>query len=73
MLAIFILLEVISLRKWGITPANLLNTGRQGVDHMGHLSGYLAGIGAGACIRSTDPKWRNAERRHFFTKDRGNN
>ncbi len=71
MLAVFVLLEVMSLRKWGITPANLLNTGRPHVDNMGHLCGYLAGIGAGAFIRYTDPKWKNAKRKHFFTKDFG--
>lgn len=71
MLAVLILLEVMSLRKWGIRPAKLLNTRRPGVDYMGHLSGYLTGIGAGALIRSTDPKWKTAERKHFFTKDFG--
>ncbi|KAL9077139.1 MAG: hypothetical protein Q9161_000405 [Pseudevernia consocians] len=71
LLFFFILLEVISLRKWGIAPPKLLNTGRPHVDNMGHLSGYFAGIGAGALIRSTDPKWKNAERKHFFTKDFG--
>ena len=71
MLAVFILLEVMSLRKWGITPAKVLNTGRPHVDNMGHLSGYFAGIIAGLAIRRTDPRWKNAERRHFFTKDFG--
>ncbi|CAD6589753.1 MAG: hypothetical protein ASARMPREDX12_004015 [Alectoria sarmentosa] len=69
MLAVFMLLEVMSLRKWGIRPTKLLNTGRPHVDNMGHLAGYFTGIGAGALIRSTDPKWKNAERKHFFTKD----
>lgn len=71
MLAVFILLEVLSLRKWGIVPAKLLNTGRPHIDNMGHLTGYLTGIGAGALIRTTDPKWKNVERKHFFTKDFG--
>ena len=71
LLATFIILELVSLRKKGIMPAKLLNTGRPAVDNMGHLSGYLAGIGAGAFIRSTDPKWKNVERKHFFTKDFG--
>ena len=71
MLAVFLLLEVMSLRKWGITPAKVLNPGRPSIDNMGHLSGYFAGIGAGALIRSTDPKWKYAERKHFFTKDFG--
>lgn len=71
MLAVFMLLEVMSLRKWGITPAKLLDRGRPNIDNMGHLSGYCAGIGAGALIRSTDPKWKNAERKHFFTRDFG--
>ena len=71
LLAVFVLIEIMSLRKWGIAPPELLNTGRSHVDNMGHLSGYVAGIGAGAFIRSTDPKWKNAERKHFFTKDFG--
>lgn len=65
-LAFFIFYEVMSLRKWGIMPPSLLNTGRHHIDNMGHLSGYAAGIGAGALIRSTDPKWKNAERKHYF-------
>ena len=71
MLAVFILLEAMNLRKSGIVPAKMLNTGKPSVDIMGHLSGYFAGIIAGALIRSTDPKWKNAERKHFFTKDFG--
>lgn len=71
MLAVFMLLEVMSLRKWGIMPAKLLNTSRPHIDNMGHLSGYCVGIGTGALIRSTDPRWKNAERKHFFTKDFG--
>lgn len=61
------------LRKRGIVPAELLHTGRPGIDNMGHLSGYLAGIGAGVTIRSTDPKWKDVERKHFFSKDFGKN
>ncbi|KAL9128728.1 MAG: hypothetical protein Q9175_007467 [Cornicularia normoerica] len=71
MLAVFMLLEVMSLRKWGVTPVILPNARRPYVDNMGHLSGYFVGIGAGSLIRSTDPKWKNAERKHFFTKDFG--
>lgn len=71
LLLFLILFEAMSLRKWGIASTKLLNTGRPHVDNMGHLSGYCAGIGAGALIRSTDPKWKNAERKHFFTKDFG--
>ena len=71
LLAILMLLEVANLHKWGIVPTKLLNTGRPHIDYMGHLSGYLTGIGAGAIIRSTDPKWKNAERNHFFAKDFG--
>ena len=71
LLAILMLLDVASLRKWGIVATKLLNTGKPHIDYMGHLSGYTAGIGAGAFIRSTDPKWKNAERKHFFTKDFG--
>ena len=71
MLAVFILLEVMSLRKMGIVPTKVLHSGRPHVDNMGHLSGYFVGIGAGALVRSTDPEWKNAERKHFFTKDFG--
>lgn len=71
MLAVFMVLEIMSLRKWGITPVILRDTARPYIDHMGHLSGFFVGIGAGALIRSTDPKWKNVERKHFFTKDFG--
>ena len=71
MLAVFMVLEIMSLRKWGITPVILRDTARPYIDHMGHLSGFFVGIGAGAFIRSTDPKWKNVERKHFFTKDFG--
>jgi len=70
----FILLELLSIRKYGLgrtLPKGQTETGRPLVDNLGHLSGYFAGIGAGALIRSYDPYWKNLKRRHFFTKDFG--
>ncbi|KAL6718073.1 hypothetical protein ACLMJK_004158 [Lecanora helva] len=70
LLGICILYEVWCIRKHGIKPPLVKIPGRErpDVDNMGHLTGYLAGIGAGAIIRSKDPKWKDIERRHFYTE-----
>ena len=67
LLSIFVLYEVWNLRKYGITPSTV----KSQVDHMGHLTGYFVGIGAGAIIRAKDPRWRDVERHHFFTEGFG--
>ena len=67
LLGIFVLYEMWNLRKHGITPSTV----KSQVDYMGHLTGYFAGIGAGAIIRAKDPRWRDVERHHFFTEGFG--
>ena len=73
-LAVFIILELLAIRKFGLgaTPPKLENTSvKPLVDNLGHLSGYFAGIGCGAAIRSHDSYWKDLRRRHFFTRDFG--
>ena len=73
MLALFMLWEVYCIRKFGITPLVQPSSTsvRPHIDNMGHLTGYLVGIAAGAFIRTKDPDWKNKERHHFLTEDFG--
>ena len=66
-LALLIIVEIVGLRRWGLIPLNLVNSGQAHIDHMGHLSGYAAGIAAASLVRSTDPKWKNIERSHLIS------
>ncbi len=63
--------EILAIRKWGITPTLEHGAKRPRIDYMGHLAGYVAGVGAGAVIRSTHPTWKNKERHHFLTEKFG--
>jgi len=66
------MMELLAIRKFGLGAAIVNDkTGRPLVDNLGHLFGYVAGIGAGATIRSYDPYWKNLKRHHFFTRDFG--
>ncbi len=66
-LFMLIIAEIMAIRKRGITPSLDPGAARPSIDNMGHIAGYVAGIGAGAVIRSTHPKWKNTERHHFLT------
>lgn len=69
------IMELLAIRKFGLGATIPKGNGDRSlkplVDNLGHLSGYIAGIGAGAIIRSYDPYWRNLKRHHFFGRDFG--
>jgi len=69
LLVVLIASEILSIRRFGITPSVESGSLRPHIDYMGHLAGYATGIGAGAVIRSTHPKYkrtleREVSRRH---------
>ena len=68
-LAVIFLLEVSRLRKGVIDPKLFEKQGIT-IDHVGHVSGYVAGIAAGMYIRKHDPRWRDIERRSFWNRAR---
>lgn len=69
------IMELLAIRKFGLGATSAKSNGGKHskplIDNLGHLSGYVAGIGAGAIIRTYDPYWKNMKRHHFFSKDFG--
>ena len=67
-LAAIMLLEVSQIRKKGLQQTYSVEAGKMAsiIDHLGHLCGYTAGLGAAVILRTTDPKWKTAERSHWY-------